>query len=140
MFTFISLLSPFLPFPLFFKLLLSFLLLGQASVSSSLESEDFEGECRSLLLCLLFFSFFFLFFTPFPRLLLLWQSPLHLYLFLAVLPQFPHPFFNLLCVLSQNLLRNQRNRRRRFRLRRLILVCSFSFSLYFFFAPPPFFF
>ena len=65
MFTSISLLSPFCPlsffffFFFFFELLLSFLLLGQASVASSLESKDSEGECRSFLLCFLFFLFFF---------------------------------------------------------------------------------
>ena len=142
MFNSISPLSPFFLLP-FFDFLLSFLPLGQASVrsvpsvTSSLESEDSEGECRSLLPCFLFFLSFS---TPFPRLLLLWRSPLHLYLLLAVSPQFPYPFFNLLCVISQNLPRNQRSRRRRFHLRRLILVCSFSFSLSFFLLLPPFFF
>ena len=142
MFNSISLLSPFSLLP-FFDFLLSFLLLGQASrryvpsITSSLESEDSEGECRSFLLCFLFFLSFS---TPFPRLLLLWRSPLHLYLLLVVSPQFPHPFFNLLCVISQNLPRNQRGRRMRFRLRRLILVYSFSFSLSFFLLLPPFFF
>ena len=93
----------------------SFLFLGQAdvrsvpSIASSLESKDFEGGCRSSLLCFLFFLFlFFYFFMPFPCLLLLWRSPcistffqpLHLYLLSAVILMFPHPFFNLLYVLS----------------------------------------
>ena len=131
MFNSISPLSPFFLLP-FFDFLLSFLPLGQASVrsvpsvTSSLESEDSEGECRSLLLCFLFFLSFS---TPFPRLLLLWRSPLHLYLLLAVSPQFPYPFFNLLCVISQNLPRNQRSRRKRLRLRADTSLLSFFLSL-----------
>ena len=74
----------------------------------------------------------------FPRLLLLWRSPLHLYLPLAVSPQFPHPFFNLLYVLSQNLRRNQRSRRKRLRLEKLVLV--YSPFLFFFVTPPLFLF
>ena len=57
--------SPFFsPSPFFFEFLLSFLLLGQASVSSapsvasSLESENSEGECELFPLCFLFLSFF----------------------------------------------------------------------------------
>ena len=88
MFNSISLLVPFSLLPLF-EFLLSFLLLGQASVRSvpsvafSLELEDSKGECRSFLLCFLFFLSFS---TPFPYLLLLWRSPLHLYLLLVILP------------------------------------------------------
>ena len=86
------------------------------------------------LYCVSFSSFLFM---PFPYLLLLWRSPLRLYLLSAVLLRFPHPFFNLLCVLSQSLLRNQRSKRRRFCPRRLILVSRFPF---FFFLPPLLFF
>ena len=122
-----------------FEFLLSFLLLGQArvrsvpSVASSLESEDSEGGCRSSLLCFLFFLLFFYAFPP--CLLLLSRSLLRLYLLSVVMLKFPHPFFNLLCVLSQSLLRNQRSKRRRFHPRRPILV-----SLFFFLPPLPFFF
>ena len=64
--------SPFFsPSPFFFfEFLLSFLLLGQASVrsvpsvASSLESENSESECRLFLLCFLFLPFFPYTFSP----------------------------------------------------------------------------
>ena len=127
-----------------FEFFLSFLFLGQASVrsapsvASSLESKDFEGGCRSSLLCFLFFLFFFFSFMPFPCLLLLWRSPMRLYLLSAVMLRFSHPFFNLLCVFSQSLLRNQRSKRRRFCPMRPILVSLFP--LFFFFTASPLFF
>ena len=121
--------------------LLSFLFLGQAnvrsipSVASSLELEDSEGECRSFLLCFLFFFNIYIYiyiYMPFPCLLLPLRSPLRLCLFSAVMLRFPHPFFNLLCALSQSLLRNQRSNMSRFRLRSPILVSPFPFFFFFY--------
>ena len=87
------------------------------------------------LYCVSFSSFLFM---PFPCLLLLWRSPMRLYLLSAVMLRFSHPFFNLLCVFSQSLLRNQRSKRRRFCPMRPILVSLFP--LFFFFTASPLFF
>ena len=52
-------------------------------------------------------------FVLFPYLFLLWQSPQYPFLPLAIFLRFPHPFFNVLRVLSQSPPRNQRSKRRK---------------------------
>ena len=133
----ISFVSPFsLPFLCFFFF---FFFSSQASVrstsgaASSLELEDFEGGCWSVLLC----SLSLLLFMPLSYpLLLLWRNFLYPYLPLAILLRFSHPFFNSPCALSQGLPRNQRNKRRRLHFKRPILVSLF---FYFFFLSFSFF-
>ena len=128
--------------------------LGQTSVRStpkaapSLESKGSKGASCSSLLCFFFFFFFF-FLMLFPCLSLLWRSSQYPYLPLAISPRFPHPFFNVLCVLSQSPPRNQRSERTKPHYRKLIQVLPlfslpFFFLFFFFFLPffldscPPF--